>query len=61
MYADLQPPPRDVIRHYCEYGWREGRNPSDNFDTQFYLATYNDIRNAGMNPFYHYVIAARRN
>ena len=57
MYADLRPAPRDSIRHYCEYGWREGRNPSDDFDTSFYLATYSDIRNAGINPFWHYVVA----
>ena len=57
MYADLQFPPCDAIRHYCEYGWREGRNPSDDFNTNFYLATYSDIRNAGINPFWHYVVA----
>ncbi|MFS8083618.1 MAG: glycoside hydrolase family 99-like domain-containing protein, partial [Ginsengibacter sp.] len=57
MYPDLQPPPRDLIRHYCEYGWREGRNPSVDFDTCFYLATYSDICNAGINPFLHYVAA----
>jgi glycosyltransferase involved in cell wall biosynthesis/ubiquinone/menaquinone biosynthesis C-methylase UbiE len=56
MYVDLEPAPPDVIRHYCEYGWREGKNPSDDFDTQFYLATYSDIRNAGINPFFHYVV-----
>jgi glycosyltransferase involved in cell wall biosynthesis len=57
MYPDLQPPPHDPIRHYCKYGWREGRNPSDDFDTSSYLTIYSDIRKAGMNPFYHYVIA----
>ena len=57
MYTDLQPAPRDAIRHYCEHGWREGRNPSDDFDTPSYLATYSDIRNAGLNPFWHYVVA----
>ena len=57
MYKDLQPPPHDPIRHYCEYGWREGRNPSGDFDTQFYLDTYSDIRSAGLNPFWHYVVA----
>lgn len=57
MYPDLQPPPRDAIRHYCEYGWREGRNPSVDFDTCFYLTTYSDICNAGINPFLHYVVA----
>ncbi len=57
MHADIGTKPVDVIRHYCEIGWREGRNPSDDFDTRFYLDTYGDIRNGNMNPFYHYVIA----
>lgn len=57
MYPNLQPPSCDAIRHYCEYGWREGRNPSDDFDTRSYLAAYSDIRNAGLNPFWHYVVA----
>jgi hypothetical protein len=57
MCTDLQPAPRDPIRHYCEHGWREGRNPSADFDTRSYLATYSDIRNAGMNPFWHFVVA----
>jgi glycosyltransferase involved in cell wall biosynthesis len=57
MYKDIQPAPLDPIRHYCEFGWREGRDPSDNFDTNFYLATYSDICNAGINPFWHFVIA----
>jgi len=57
MYPDVGAAPIDVVRHYCEVGWREGRNPSDDFDTQFYLKTYGDIRSGNMNPFYHYVIA----
>ena len=57
MCMDLQPAPSDAVRHYCEQGWRQGRNPSGDFDTRFYLATYSDIRNAGLNPFWHYVVA----
>lgn len=57
MNGDIQPPPVDAIRHYCERGWLEGRNPSDDFDTKAYLATYRDIREAGINPFWHYVVA----
>lgn len=57
MYQDLRPVPLDPIRHYCEYGWREGRNPSDEFDTEFYLRTHADIRESGLNPFWHYVFA----
>lgn len=57
MNADVQPPPADPIRHYCERGWLEGRDPSDDFVTKDYLALYRDIREAGINPFWHYVVA----
>jgi SAM-dependent methyltransferase len=57
MNADIQPPPADLIRHYCERGWLEGRDPSDDFVTKDYLALYRDIREAGINPFWHYVVA----
>jgi hypothetical protein len=29
----------------------------DGFDTRFYLKAYSDIRDAGLNPFWHYVVA----
>lgn len=54
---DLQPPPGDPVVHYCETGWREGRDPCDEFSTRDYLATYPDIRQAGVNPFLHYVMS----
>ncbi|MBQ6657399.1 MAG: hypothetical protein IJM64_08970, partial [Ottowia sp.] len=55
-YPDIQPPPHDPIRHYCEHGWREGRNPSKEFDTRAYLEAYNDVRETGINPFLHYAL-----
>ncbi len=57
MYTEQKPEHFNAIRHYCELGWKEGRNPSDDFDTRSYLATYSDIRDAGINPFWHYVVA----
>lgn len=59
MNADLEPPPTDPIRHYCEQGWQEHRNPSEDFDSRFYRDAYADIRAHGVNPFYHYVVAGR--
>jgi glycosyltransferase involved in cell wall biosynthesis len=60
-YLSLNPElalrPEEAVHHYCEHGWREGRNPSSEFDTRYYLDIYADIRNAGINPFWHYVIA----
>ncbi len=59
MYRDIQPPPADPIYHYCERGWREGRNPSDEFSTDFYRTAYPDIGKSAINPFWHYLVAGR--
>ena len=57
MYPELSQAGVDPLRHYCERGWREGKNPCDDFDTLSYLETYKDIREADINPFWHYVVA----
>ncbi|MDZ5650783.1 hypothetical protein [Nitrospirillum sp. BR 11828] len=48
-----------LLRQYCEDGWRQGRNPSPFFDTAYYLATNPDVVEAGVNPFWHYIVAGR--
>jgi hypothetical protein len=45
----------DPLAHYIRYGGAEGRNPSADFDAQFYLATNADVRNARLNPLVHYL------
>ncbi|MEX2481634.1 MAG: glycosyltransferase, partial [Gammaproteobacteria bacterium] len=45
----------DPLVHYIRYGGIEGRNPSADFDAQFYLATNADVRNANVNPLVHYI------
>lgn len=57
MYPYLNIKPDEAIRHYCERGWKEGLNPCDDFDSKSYLKAYNDIRNANLNPFWHFVVA----
>jgi glycosyltransferase involved in cell wall biosynthesis len=49
----------DCFRHYMEIGWKEGKNPSRDFDTKFYLRNEGDIRKAGINPFRHYILHGR--
>ncbi len=56
-YEDITHADMDMPRHYCEHGWREGRNPSSLFDTIFYLESNPDIKEAGINPLYHYIFA----
>jgi glycosyltransferase involved in cell wall biosynthesis len=45
----------DPLAHYIRYGGIEGRNPSADFDAQYYLATNADVRNANVNPLIHYI------
>lgn len=42
----------DPIMHYIYYGYREGRNPSADFDGNYYMETYSDLN--GLNPLVHY-------
>lgn len=47
------------LEHYLEFGWREGRDPSADFSTKGYLCLNADVRDAGMNPLEHYVLAGK--
>ncbi len=46
----------DPLFHFIRHGWREKRNPCNDFDIEYYLSTYPDIRSAGMNPVRHYIL-----
>ena len=47
-----------AAKHYVKYGWKEGRNPSPDFDGNAYLNTYPDIRN--ICPLVHYEICGKK-
>ncbi|MCG6885499.1 MAG: hypothetical protein LJE62_17260, partial [Silicimonas sp.] len=48
-----------AAEYYCRTGWREGHDPAPDFSTSYYLTTNPDIRESGVNPFWHYLIAGR--
>lgn len=45
----------DPRNHWFRRGWKEGRNPSERFDTLGYMARYADVRVAAINPLLHYI------
>ncbi len=53
--ADVREHDVDPLRHFCDYGWHEGRRPNPYFDPAWYLDTYPDVREAGVNPLLHYL------
>ena len=43
-----------ALNHYNNFGWKEGSNPNEVFDTSDYLSENPDVAAAGINPFQHY-------
>jgi hypothetical protein len=46
----------DLLRHYCEFGWREQRQPNFYFDSRWYAATNPEVGELGVNPLAHYLL-----
>ncbi len=42
--------------HYVRVGWEEGRNPSEDFDIEYYLSNNEDEIQMGDNPLIHYIL-----
>lgn len=45
----------DPLTHYLTKGYKEGKLPSLYFDPDFYLDAYPDVKQADLNPLFHYV------
>ncbi len=52
-YPDIGKDGSLALKHFCDFGVWEGRDPGPNFSTSWYLEQYPDIR--GMNPLLHYI------
>ena len=53
-YQDVKKTGMDPVKHYMQFGWKEGRNPGPKFDTNWYLKRYKDVKAAKVNPLVHY-------
>jgi hypothetical protein len=58
-YPDVKIANIDPSEHYYFTGWRENRNPSRFFSTEYYLSTNADVKRSEANPFWHYLVAGR--
>jgi len=55
QYTDIDPIHDDPIRHYLEFGVKEGHNPNPIFDTDWYLKDNPDVANKNWNPLIHFI------
>ena len=54
MYPDVKKAGVNPVKHYLQFGWKEGRNPSKKFSTNDYLDLNADVKRAKINPLLHY-------
>ena len=52
---DVKKAKMNPIKHYLKFGWKEGRNPSAEFNGNEYLNERPDVRVAGICPLVHYI------
>ena len=52
QYPDVRQADIDPLLHFIKFGWKERRNPSEKFNTSFYLEQYEDVNE---NPLIHYI------
>lgn len=60
-YNDVRKADIDPIKHYLKYGWKEGKNPSDKFNTNNYLNDYPYLRNKNICPLIHKILDKKGN
>ncbi len=53
-YPDTRESTMDLCLHFVLFGWIEGRNPSENFNTRYYIQENKDIDFGEINPLVHY-------
>ena len=54
--ADINP-----LLHFINWGWKEGRNPSESFNTQLYLSEHPELKDSNKNPLIHYIRTTHKN
>lgn len=59
MNHDVAESGADPLDHFLTHGWREGRDPSDDFSVADYLELNPDVAASGLHPFLHYVTTGR--
>lgn len=55
QYPDVRLYAKNALYHYLKYGWKEGRNPSKDFDTNLYINCNKDVGKSNINPLIHYL------
>lgn len=56
---DVKASGTNAAKHYVKYGWKEGRNPSPEFDTNDYKLKHSELIEKDWCPLFHYYLQRR--
>lgn len=56
---DVRAAGMNPLHHYCQFGWKELRKPSDWFDGWWYAINYLSDLPSNLNPLLHYVLVGK--
>lgn len=59
-YPDVVNAGVDPLKHYIEWGGKEGRRPHPSFDPRWYTTQYPDVLLSGVHPLVHYLTIGRK-
>ena len=54
-YSDVRKADVDPLMHFIKEGWKEGRNPSPDFNTSDYIQMNPDVKRKNINPLIHFI------
>lgn len=57
IFEEIQ---RDPLKHYLQIGGFHGRDPGPLFCSRWYLNSYEDVRESGLNPLVHYLTEGKK-
>lgn len=60
QYPEVRNSSLSPLKHYLQKGWKEGKNPSERFDTNRYLKAYSDVKKLNINPLVHYILHGKK-
>lgn len=60
QYPSVEENKVNPLFHFIKMGWKEGKNPSADFNTAFYLDLNQDVEDANLNPLYHFIKHGRK-
>ncbi len=60
MYPEAKEKGLSAIEHYVLYGWKEDKDPNENFDGKAYFREIPELKSKNWSPLFHYLLEHKK-